>query len=148
MAGRNTLRYDDVGAQHAPFLIDASTITYDRTKPGGSSQVGLAVMLSADRTIALTNDGAPVLDKLILVEADGKATVQTDGYMDLPGGASATLTVSAKIVGALGASSARGYIRAVAAASASPTQAEVVDAQRGRGIIIDNDVTTAVIVKL
>lgn len=140
---RNTVDFTDIGILTATYLIDNSTIVYDATAAGGASatMIGKAVNLSADKTVRLVADAQTVHGKLLLVEADNKATVQVGGYMTLPGGASATLTADTKIVGALGAASAKGYIRSVAAA----TLAEVAVAV---GKIVDAGTTTAVVVKL
>jgi hypothetical protein len=138
---------DGTGYAAHTFMIDDSTITYDETADNGSAQVGLAVTFSADNTVALTADGETVVGKLLKVEADGKATVQTDGITDLPAGTSANVTAGRKIFGAL-LSSAKGYIRGAATASASPTQAEVNDALRSRHMILTGATTTAVRVKL
>jgi hypothetical protein len=128
--------------------IDASTITFDQTKTGGSAQVGLAVTESADKTVALVQDGDPVLGKLVKVESGNFATIQHEGGMLLPGGQSATLTAGRKIVGALGAASARGYIRAVAASAAGYVQGTMQDALNGRGRILDASDSTKVAVLL
>ena len=141
MSERTNVSNIGVGGQYRTYKIDASTITYSATAAGGSAQVGLAVTFSADNTVALAADGDAVIGKLILVESDNKANVMTDGTMTLPGGSSATLTVGATIVGALGESSAKGYIRS----AASGTAAELVKA---RGRIENNDTTTAVVVTL
>lgn len=141
MAGRTDVSNIGVAGVYRTYKIDASTITYDASKAGGSSQAGLAVTLSGDDTVALCADGDAVLGKLILVEGDNKCNVMTEGTMTLPGGASATLTLMGTIVGALGASSAKGYIRS----AASGTAAELVKA---RGRIENNDTTTAVVVTL
>ena len=141
MSERTNVSNIGVGGQYRTYKIDDSTITYSATAAGGSSQVGLAVTFSAEDTVALTADGSAVIGKLILVESDGKCNVMTDGTMTLPGGDSATLTVGATIVGALGADSAKGYIRS----AASGTAAELVKA---RGRIENNDTTTAVVVTL
>ena len=141
MSQRTNVSNIGVGGVYRTYKIDASTITYDATKAGGSTQVGLAVTLSSDDTVALTADGSAILGKLILVESDGKCNVMTEGTMTLPGGDSATLTLGATIVGALGAASAKGYIRS----AASGTAAELIKA---RGRIENNDTTTAVVVTL
>lgn len=138
---RNTVVFVGIGYEAETFLIDNSTITYSATAVGGSAQVGLAVTLSADKTVALTQDGNAVVGKLVSVENDNKAVVQTGGHVTLPGGASATLTRGSRIVGALGASSARGYIRSAAAGTAAE---HVVS----RGMILENGTTTAVVVRL
>lgn len=145
---RNTISFDEIRSQRDTYIIDNSTITYSATATGGSASVGLAVTLSADKTVALCADGDPILGKLILVESDNKCAIQTEGYCTLPGGASATLTAGAKIVGALGASSAKGYIRAVAATTGSYVQGTANDALKGAHKIIDATTTTAVVVKL
>lgn len=140
-AGRNQVDYTDIDYSGLTYKIDNVTITYDVTKAGGSSQVGLAVFLSANDTVALTQDGTAVEGKLLKVTDDLFCTVQTDGYCTLPGGVAANLTLGKKIVGALGAASARGYIREVATA----TTAELGLAA---GSIINNADATAVVVEL
>ena len=132
---------EGVGAVYAPFLIDDSTITYDATEDGGSAQVGLAVALSAAETIELAGDGEEIVGKLVKVESDNVATVQIAGGMTLPAGTSASLTVGKKIVGDLGAESAEGYIREV-------NTAQAAELGVARGMICDNDTTTAVWVLL
>ena len=141
MAGRSSVSNIGVVGAYRTYKIDDSTITYDASKAGGSTQVGLAVTFSDDDTVALTADGEAVRGKLILVEGDGKCNVMTDGTMVLPGGASVTLTRGTKIVGALGAASAKGYIRS----AASGTAAELIKA---RGVIENVADTTAVVVTL
>jgi len=141
MSERTNVSNIGVGGVYRTYKIDNSTITYDASKAGGSAQVGLAVTFSADKTVALAADGEAVIGKLILVESDDKANVMTHGTMTLPGGNGATLTLGATIVGALNASSAKGYIRS----TASGTAAELV---KGRGYIEDNDTATAVVVTL
>lgn len=138
---RNKVGYTGIRPDTETYIIDNSTITYDDTKENNSGQVGLAVTLSADNTVALAADGEFVLGKLILVESDNKCTVQVGGFVELPGGAGATLTRGAAIVGALGTGSAKGYIRA----AASGTAAELT---RCRGFIQANGTTTAVLVRL
>ena len=123
------------------FAIDDSTITYSATVAGGSSQVGLAVTLSDDDTVKLTEDGEYVLGKLIAAYPDNFATVQVGGVCELPGGDGATLTLGEKIVGALGAANAKGYIRAVATGTAA-------ELGHARGAIHNNNTTTAVVVDL
>lgn len=139
---RNTVTFDGLGEYEAQtYLIDNSTITYDVTKANGSAMVGLAVTESTNKTVALTADGDAVVGRLIKVEADLKAVVQTGEFVKFPGGLSATLTLGTKIVGALGASSAKGYVRS----AASGTAAEL---NKGIGAIRDATDTTAVIVDM
>lgn len=124
------------------FIADGVTITFDRTLAGGAATTMLnkAVSLSADGTVQLASDAEAVIGKLLLVEADLRCTVQTGGITTFPGGNAAALTRGGKIIGALGAASAKGYIR-VAAASA----AELILA---RGQILTNGDTANVEVNL
>lgn len=138
---RNAVSFEGINEERVTFLIDNSTITYSATAANGSAQVGLAVALSAASTIELAGDGEEVVGKLLSVEADNKAVVQTGGFMTLPAGTGASLTVGKKIVGDLGADSAEGYIREVA----TGTAAELGVA---RGMIINAGTTTAVVVRL
>jgi hypothetical protein len=129
-----------IGYRAITLIADNSTITFDSTKAGGSAQVGLAVQMSGQSTVALTVDASEVVGRLERVHPDGMCVVQVEGGCELPGGASATLTAGTRIVGALGASSAPGYIRTAAASAA--------EAAVARGKIIDSSVTTAVKVML
>jgi hypothetical protein len=139
--------FKEIGAVVASFKIDNDTITYSATADGGSAGVGLAVTLSADDTIALADDGDMVLGKLLKVESDGIATVQVGGGMTLPAGSGASVTVGKRIVGDQGAASARGYIQELADATGG-SAAEIIAAVKARGVIINNDTTTAVVVYL
>lgn len=142
--------YEGIGAEYPSFKADdfgtgTATIIFDGTKAGGSTQVGLAVTLVSNTgEIDLTSDGDRVLGKLIKVEADGRCTVQVTGGMTLPAGASATVDAGTKIVGALGASSAKGYIRSMTATTGSYVQGTATEAQKATGLIFDSSVTTAV----
>jgi guanyl-specific ribonuclease Sa len=140
---RNKVEYDDIGVVRATFKTDGVTIVYDATKTGGAAAATLnkAVTLSADDTVALAADGDAIVGKLLSVESDDKCVVQVEGFCALPAGASASVTRGLKIVGALGASSAKGYIREVASATAA-------ELNKGRGRIIRNGTTTAVVVQL
>jgi hypothetical protein len=133
-----------VGDGDLPFHTDNSTILYDEDEPGGSAQVGLAVTLSANNTVALTADGDAFLGELIRVEKDNKATVRTKGVVFPPAGAAATNTRGSKVVGALGPFSggtSKGYVRS----AASGTAAELVKA---RGMVYDNSDTDAIEIHL
>ncbi len=134
---RNAVDFEGIDGVYATYLVDNATITFDPTKVGGSASAGLAVTISADRTVALTTDGSAAEGKIVLVEADGKANIQVGGYTRLPGGLAATLTRGTKFVGATGAAGARGYIRS----AASATAAELLVA---RGSIEDASDPTAV----
>ena len=137
---RKLFSWEGIGAKYATFKIDDSTITYDVDEAGGSAEVGFAVGLSADETVQLVSDAEGVLGKLIKVEEDDTCTVQVRGYMTLPGGTSATLTLGSAVVGDL-LVAAKGYIRVVDTAAA---------AELGvcRGTIVDAGTSTAVWVLL
>jgi hypothetical protein len=136
---RNTIAFDEIEAVPVTFLIDNATITYDATLANGAAatMIGKAVTLSAARTVALAADADPVIGKLLSVESDNKCSVQIGGFMELPGGTAAGLTLGCTIVGAL-LVAAKGYVR-VAVAAESP---------KARGRIVDASVTTAVVVYL
>lgn len=133
---RKRVTYDDIEPQYMTFAIDDSTVTFDKTKVGGSSQVGLAVNLSTHGTVQLADDAQAVLGVLIQVDGDKYATVQTGGICSFKGGASATLTVGTPIYGDQGAASAKGYIQTCPTSTAA--------APLGRGMIIDSSTTTDV----
>jgi hypothetical protein len=109
---RNIVGFEETGLpDDLTFKIDNSTITYDATAANGAAttMIGKAVTMSADDTVALAADADVVIGKLISVEADLKCSVRVHGYVTLPGGNGATLTRGLKIVGALNASSEKGY---------------------------------------
>src|SRR5512143_3629219 len=110
---RLAIGFEDLDIRNATFIIDNSTITYDATKVGGSAAVGKAVTMSAAKTVALAADGEEGIGRLVSVEHDLRCTVTYKGAVVLPGGEGATLTPGKKIVGALSAASAKGYIREV-----------------------------------
>lgn len=145
--GRLGVSLEGVGYEAVSQVIDNTTIVYSATTVGGAldqagnSCIGRAVKISANDTIALCVDGDAVFGKLVKVEADLVATVQVKGFTTLPGGASATLTLGSTFIGALGASSAKGYIRV----AASGTAAELIKA---KGEIVNNADTTNVMVLL
>ena len=138
---RKVVSNDGVEGPNRTRKIDNSTITYDKTKAGGSAAVGKALKFSADDTVALTTDGSEVVGELLLVEADGFCTVRERGPVKLPGGASAALTLGKKIVGAVDGDGNGGYIREVATGTAA-------ELGKARGYIANNDDTTAVVVEL
>lgn len=123
------------------FLIDDSTIRYEPEQPNGSSVTGRAVSLAAARTVQLADDGDVVLGKLLRVDQNGNANVQTGGYVSLPSSDGAPLTIGHKIVGRRDGSGARGFIRTAAADDANGLLA-------ARGIVIDSTESQAVIVRL
>lgn len=143
---RDTVDFEGIGLQTATFKID-NTIVYDETKEGGSAQVGLAVEITASKTVGLVASGHPVLGKLLSVEADDTATVQIGGGCSLPGGTGATLTPGTKIVGDL-LVAAKGYIQSIAASGGAYAEAAADDTQAGAHKILDATDTEAVQVYL
>lgn len=142
-SGRNQVDYTDILRADVTMKIDASTILYDATKANGAdpTMLGKAVTLSGNDIVALCADADYVFGKLVRVHADGFCVVQIEGFTDLPGGLSATLTRGTAFVGALGASSAKGYIRSAASGAA----AELI---KMGGRIINVADPTAVVVEL
>lgn len=142
----SVLGFDEIGVLTATFAVKSGgSITYDRTDEGNSPEFGRACTLSGNSEVDLVGDGEAVLGRLLKVEKDPTftyvATVQIGGVAYLPGGSGATLTRGKKIVGDLGAASAKGYIRDVA----TGTAAELGVA---RGVILDISDTAAVPVLL
>jgi hypothetical protein len=142
--------FEGIGAENISVPADdfgtgTATIVYDATKPAGSAQVGLAVTMStAASEIDLAADGDVVLGKLIRVEHDGWCTVQIAGGVTLPGGNGATLTQGLRVVGALGAAGALGFVRSAAPAGGAYSQAAAGDNAKGRGMILDPSDATKV----
>src|SRR5215467_14618149 len=123
--GRKSNDYTDINYDAITMKIDAVTIVYDVTQPRGASAaaIGKAVSFAAAAdTVQLASDGEALCGVLLQVTADGFCTVQHRGFAPLPAGASATVTPGTQAVGALGAASAKGYIRN----AASGTPAELV----------------------
>lgn len=107
---REAANYDGIGYKALTYVHD-DTIVYDVTKVGGSAQVGLAVTLEANAQVSLVGNGEQVEGLLIKVEPGGFCVVQVGGMAIFKGGNGASLTAGLKIVGALGPSSAEGYIK-------------------------------------
>lgn len=142
----SVISFTEIGALFATFAVKSGgSITYDRTYEGNTPEFGRACSMSADSEVNLSADAEAVVGRLVKVEKDPTytyvCTVQVAGFMALPAGDSATITRGKKIVGALGAASAKGYIRDVA----TGTAAELGVA---RGIVVDEAAQTAVIVLL
>lgn len=136
---RNVISLESIDANYVTLIPDGTTIVFDITQLDGAAvaTIGQAVSLSGNSTVQLASDAQGVIGRLVSVEADLKCTVQFEGFMRLPGGSSATLTLGSRIVGALGAASAKGFIR-----SASGSAAAEIILMAGR--IIDATDTTNV----
>lgn len=135
MALRFGIDFNGIGEQRVTVEIDNSTITYEKDESQGTSYAGRAVTMAANKTIALADDGEAVVGRLITVQVDNKATMQFGGFMSLPKGQGATLTLGGPIVGALGAGGAKGYVRDV-------DTAVVAELAAAKGSIIDTSGTT------
>ena len=160
-----------------PFLVtttfqgDGTTIKYDITKPNRSDAVGKAFKINDDGKGELVGDGDEIDGKVIAVDDDHKFTAAyMFGGLRLPLGENATVTRGDKVVGALGASNAKGHVKALpdlslpsdlADVSAAATQAEhnavrkaVNDLKaqveelaglKGKGTVIESDTTHALV---
>jgi len=133
--------YMGIGYRAITMVADGTTIVYDKAQNGGSASVGLAVQSVGNNQAGLTTDASEVVGRLERVEPDGMCVVQIHGGCELPAGNGATVTAGTKIVGALGASSAPGYIRNVAGATAA-------EGAVARHTILDATTSTAVKVML
>lgn len=89
----------------------------------------------------MAGDGEAVIGKLLEVTKDDMAVVQTDGYMELPGGDGASLTRGKKIVGDLDSGANKGFIREV-------NTAQAAELGVARGFIQDASTASATLVKL
>lgn len=126
---RSKVLFNQIDPDRTTYVADGVTIVADKTQPGGSAQVGKAVMLVGPGAgvIALTNDGAFVLGTLEAVDPDGKCVVQTGDYIQVP--AAASMSVGQRMVGALSGGN-RGYVRAAVAAT-------LADVAMQRGAVVD-----------
>ena len=133
------------------FQGDGDTIKYDITKPNRSDAVGKAFKLNAKGIGELVGDDEEIDGKVIAVDDDDKFTAAyMFGGLRLPLGASATVTRGDKVVGALGAGSAKGHIKGAPAINAGETTtatlaAAVVAAQKGTGKVLESDTTHALV---
>ena len=155
-----------------PFLVtttfqgDGDTIKYDATQPNRSDAVGKAFKINADGKGELVGDGDEIEGKVISVDDDHKFTgAYMFGGLNLPLGQNQTVARGDKLVGALGAGSAKGHVKAVAALPAdlsaltdsnAPTEAEanavrtavntLKNDTKGKGSVLDFDTTHALVV--
>ena len=109
-----------------PFVVtttfqgDGDTIKYDITKPGRSDAVGKAFKINADGKGELVSDGDVIDGKVLDVDDDNKFTAAyMFGGLRFPLGDAAVVVRGDKIVGALSASSAKGYVRSADAVDAN-----------------------------
>ena len=140
-----------------PFLVtttyqgDGDTIKYDATKPNRSDAVGKAYKLNADGKGELVDDGEEFDGVVTEVDDDHKFTgAYMFGGLRLPLGNGATVVRGDRLVGALGAGSAKGHIKAAPAIPASPADeaalsAAVTNTLKGRGKVKEFDTTHALV---
>ncbi|MDE0482867.1 MAG: hypothetical protein OXI67_09835 [Candidatus Poribacteria bacterium] len=99
------------------FTADGDTITYDKNAENRSAAVGKAFKVNADGKAELVADGDEIVGKVLAVDEDNVITgAYICGGLRLPLGDSVTVARGDKLVGALGADSAKGFVKAVAAA--------------------------------
>ena len=150
------------------FQGDGDTIKYDITKPNRSDAVGKAFKINDDGKGELVEDGDEIDGKVIAVDDDHKFTAAyMFGGLTLPLGNGATVTRGDKVVGALGASNAKGHVKAATepealaaiVAADFDTAAEelvvhnaaraqitnIVNALKGKGSVIESDTTHALV---
>ena len=160
-----------------PFLAtttlkgDGVTIKYDATKPNRSDAVGKAYRMNADGKAELVGDGEEFDGKVTHVDFENNITAAyLFAGLRLPIGDSETVAKGDKLVGALGPSSAKGYVKSVPELtlpedlvdlSANPLQAdhnavrtavnslkaevETLSGLKGKGSVIDFDTTDALV---
>ena len=157
-----------------PFLVtttfqgDGNTIKYDAAKPNRSDAVGKAFKINAAGKGELVADGDEIDGKVISVDDDHKFTgAYMFGGLQLPLGNNQTVERGDKIVGALGASNAKGHVKAatkpealadIAAADFDTAGEElavhnaarqqitnIVNALKGKGSVIKFDKTHALV---
>ena len=145
-----------------PFLVtttfqgDGTTIKYDITKPNRSDAVGKAFKINSDGKGELVSAGDEIDGKVISVDDDDKFTgAYMFGGLRLPLGNNATVARGDKIVGALGAGSAKGHVTAATTPTrpADSADADAVrtavqahaDADKGQGKVLEFDTAHALV---
>ena len=115
-------------------------IPYNSSEKNGSASAGerLAVSLNANMEVSLCGDGDAIVGRLEKVDPQSMATVVVHAIrLRYKGGDGATLTRGGGIVGDLGDSDVRGYVRSPAAT--------VAESIKSKGTIIDSDGTNPVL---
>ena len=94
------------------FTADGDTITYDKNVENRSTAVGKAFKINAAGKAELVADGDEIVGKVLAVDDDNVMTgAYICGGLRLPIGDSQTVERGTRIVGALGADDAKGYIK-------------------------------------
>ena len=140
-----------------PFLVtttfqgDGDTIKYDITKPNRSDAVGKAFKLNENGIGELVEDNDEIDGKVIAVNDKHQFTgAYMFGGLRLPLGNNETVKRGDKLVGALGASSAKGHVKAAPAIPASPADeaalsSAVTATLKGSGKVVESDTTHALV---
>ena len=103
------------------FQGDGETIKYDATKRNRSDAVGKAFFINADGKGELCGDGVEIDGIVLQVASDDKFTgAHLFGGLFFLIGKDQTVSKGDKIVGALGPSNAKGYIKSAPAITALP----------------------------
>ena len=147
---RNIVAFKEINPTFVTFTYNAD-FTYSADANGGSTAVCLAVKMVGDKQVGLSTDAAHVIGRLVRVHDDVFCTVQVSGFCLLPVGSSVTVTAGLKIVGALGASSAKGYVRNVAVATLAEVAAasgRIVDTSSAANTLIAGTSVAGVAVNL
>lgn len=109
---------------HMGLKGDGTTIVYDVTKPNRSDAVGKAYKRLADGTHALVEDGDEIDGIVLSVSPSNKFTgAYLFGGLFFLIGHGQTVTRGQRIIGALGPSSAKGYVKGVSVPSTLTTLA-------------------------
>lgn len=140
------------------FQGDGVTIKYDITKPNRSEAVGKGYRINPTTGLGeLVEDGDEIDGKVLDVDDDNKFTgAYIFGGLTFPLGTGATVTRGDKIVGALGPSSAKGYVKAASElarpasdfadlAAATTAVQTLVDEQKGKGSVLNVDENNALV---
>lgn len=150
------------------FTADGTTISYDKNAINRSTAVGKMFKINTDGKAELVSDGDEILGIVLAVDSDDMMTgAHIFAGLRLPIGKNATIARGDKIVGAVGASNAKGYVRSttpatalddldandidddtkkLAAYNAARTQiTNLINAEKGRGTVIDFDDTDALV---
>ena len=110
-----------------PFVVttsiphDKSTIKYDITKKNRSTAVGRVYRINDDGKAELPADGEEFDGVIIAVDDTQITAAYMFGGLRVPLASNATVKRGDKLVAGLGPSSAKGYVKAVSAPAALPT---------------------------
>ena len=110
-----------------PFLVttsiphDKSTIKYDITKPNRSTAVGKVYKINDSGKAELPADGEAFDGVITAVDSTHITAAYIFGGLRVPLASNETVKRGDKLVAGLGPSSAKGYVKAVSAPAALPT---------------------------